>query len=97
MYLNPSSYVLYIKTICNNRDPNIVLFGFTGEIVNEEDINELLLKDRICGYATDVLQTEYVDEQSILESNHKVLITPHIAGTSIEAQEKAYQRVLEKI
>jgi phosphoglycerate dehydrogenase-like enzyme len=25
------------------------------------------------------------------------LITPHIAGTSIEAQEKAYQRVLEKI
>ncbi len=26
-----------------------------------------------------------------------LFITPHIAGTSIEAQEKAYQRVLEKI
>jgi|TARA_B110000263_G_C15253541_1_gene485319 D-3-phosphoglycerate dehydrogenase len=96
--LNPSSYEMINKNYMQQFRKDIYLVNTSrGEIVNEEDINELLLKDRICGYATDVLQTEYVDEQSILESNHKVLITPHIAGTSIEAQEKAYQRVLEKI
>ena len=31
------------------------------------------------------------------ENNPNVLITPHIAGVTIDAQEKAYRRVLEKI
>ena len=96
--LNPSTYQMINKKYMQQFRKSIYLVNTSrGELVNEEDINELLLKDRISGYATDVLQTEYVEEKSILESNHKVLITPHIAGTSIEAQEKAYNRVLEKI
>lgn len=96
--LNPSSYEMINKNYMQQFRKSIYLVNTSrGEIVNEKDINEFLLKDRIKGYATDVLQTEYVEEQSILESNHKVLITPHIAGTTIDAQEKAYNRVLEKI
>ena len=96
--LNPSSYEMINKKYMQQFRKDIYLVNTSrGEIVNEEDINELLLTGRISGYGTDVLQTEYVREKSILESNHKVLITPHIAGTSIEAQEKAYNRVLEKI
>jgi len=96
--LNPSSYEMINKKYMQQFRKDIYLVNTSrGEIVNEEDINELLLTGRISGYGTDVLQTEYVREKSILESNHKVLITPHIAGTSIEAQEKAYQRVLEKL
>ena len=96
--LNPSSYEMINKKYMQQFRKDIYLVNTSrGEIVNEEDINELLLTGRISGYGADVLQTEYVREKSILESNHKVLITPHIAGTSIEAQEKAYQRVLEKL
>ena len=96
--LNPTSYQMVNKKYIQQFRKSIYLVNTSrGEIVNEEDINKLLLSDRIRGYATDVLQTEYVQEKSILESNHKVLITPHIAGTTIDAQEKAYNRVLEKL
>ena len=96
--LNSTSYQMINEKFLNNFKKNIYIVNTSrGEIVNEEDINSSLLSGRLLGYATDVLQTEYVEEQSILESNHKVLITPHIAGTTIDAQEKAYNRVLEKI
>jgi D-3-phosphoglycerate dehydrogenase len=96
--LNPTSYQMINEEFLNKFKKNIFIVNTSrGEIVNEEDINEGLLNGRLLGYGTDVLQTEYVNEKSILESNHKVLITSHIAGVTLEAQEKAYQRVLEKI
>ena len=67
-----------------------------GEIVNEHDIKHLLSVGRIKGYATDVLQSEYTKEKSIFDGVENVIVTPHIAGTSPEAQEKTYKRVLEK-
>ena len=68
-----------------------------GEVVNEDDISDYLRIGKVKGYGTDVLQNEYSDEYSVLENNPNVLITPHIAGVTIDAQEKAYLRVLEKI
>jgi len=96
--LNPASYQMINEKFLNKFKKNIYIVNTSrGEIVNEEDINKGLLNGRLLGYGTDVLQTEYVTEKSVLESNHKVLITPHIAGVTLEAQEKAYKRVLEKI
>ena len=59
-------------------------------------IKHLLSVGRIKGYATDVLQSEYTKEKSIFDGVENVIVTPHIAGTSPEAQEKTYKRVLEK-
>jgi len=71
-----------------------------GELVNELDISSLIEENKIIGYATDVIQNEHNIESSILlllQKNNKILITPHIGGTALESQEKAYNRVIEKI
>ena len=70
-----------------------------GEIINELDILTLIDKDKIKGYATDVIQNEHSVENSILLStkNNKIIITPHVGGTALESQEKAYNRLIEKI
>jgi len=70
-----------------------------GELVNELDISTLIQEDKIKGYATDVIQNEHSIETSSLLStkNNKIIITPHIGGTALESQEKAYNRVIEKI
>ena len=70
-----------------------------GEVVNEEDIVSMIYDGRVLGYATDVIKEEHTSKATVLKiENHKrILITPHIGGTAIEAQEKAYKRVIEKI
>jgi len=52
----------------------------------------------VLGYATDVLQEEWSEKESILlqEKNDNILITPHIGGTSIYAQELAYSKTINK-
>ena len=70
-----------------------------GELVNELDISTLIHNDKIKGYATDVIQNEHRIESSslLLDKNNKIIITPHVGGTALESQEKAYSRVIEKI
>lgn len=70
-----------------------------GEVVNEEDVINLIYGGKVLGYATDVIKEEHTTIGTILKTTYdnRVLITPHIGGTAIEAQEKAYKRVIEKI
>ena len=96
--LNPTTYQMINKDFINQLNKSVYIVNTSrGEVVNENDINDYLRVGKVKGYATDVLQNEYNDEYSVLENNPNVLITPHIAGVTIDAQEKAYQRVLEKI
>jgi D-3-phosphoglycerate dehydrogenase len=95
--LNSTSYQMINEKFLNNFKKNIYIVNTSrGEIVNEEDINFSLLSGRLLGYATDVLQTEYNSKESIFKNNDKVIVTPHIAGVTIDAQERAYKRTLKK-
>jgi len=70
-----------------------------GEVVDEVDILKGLYEGKVIGYATDVIKEEHTSKATVLkvENSNKILITPHIGGTAIEAQEKAYKRVIEKV
>ena len=70
-----------------------------GEVVNEEDIVSMIYDGKVLGYATDVIKEEHTSKATILKTQYdnRILITPHIGGTAIEAQEKAYKRAIEKI
>jgi D-3-phosphoglycerate dehydrogenase len=95
--LNLTSYQMINEKFLNNFKKNIYIVNTSrGEIVNEEDINSSLLSGRLLGYATDVLQTEYNSKESIFKNNDKVIVTPHIAGVTLEAQERTYIRTLKK-
>ena len=97
MDYNPTTEYMIDNEFLSNFKKNIYLINTArGEIVNEQDIKHLLSVGRIKGYATDVLQTEYNEQKSVFYGVDYVITTPHIAGTSIEAQEKTYKRVLEK-
>jgi len=74
-----------------------------GEIVNEDDIIDALRSEDLQGYATDVIRDEFGDiknsklvDESITPQN-KIIITPHIAGMTKEAQEIAYHWAIDKL
>ena len=97
MDYNPTTEYMIDNEFLSHFNKSIYLINTArGEIVNEQDIKHLLSVGRIKGYATDVLQTEYNEQKSAFYGVDYVITTPHIAGTSIEAQEKTYKRVLEK-
>jgi lactate dehydrogenase-like 2-hydroxyacid dehydrogenase len=88
MDLNPTTENLIGNDFLSFFSKSIYLINTArGEIVNEHDIKHLLSVGRIKGYATDVLQSEYNGKQSTFEEVENVIVTPHIAGTSPEAQE----------
>ena len=70
-----------------------------GEVVNEEDIVNMIYDGKVLGYATDVIKEEHTSKATILKTQYdnRILSTPHIGGTAIEAQEKAYKRAIKKI
>ena len=70
-----------------------------GEVVDENSIMNGLWDKNILGYATDVIKEEHTSKVSILkvEKHKNLFITPHIGGTALEAQEKAYKHVITKI
>ena len=98
--LNPSSTEMINEEYISKFKKNIYIVNTArGEVVNENDLLKLIKTKKVLGYATDVIQNEYSDKQSvILNSNlNNVLITPHIGGTSIYAQELAYQKTINKV
>lgn len=70
-----------------------------GEVVNEEEVIKLIYDGKVLGYGTDVIKEEHTSKATVLKcyNDNRILITSHIGGTAIEAQEKAYKRVIEKI
>ena len=85
------------------KDGAFIINTARGELVDEKVIAEMIENQKIKGYATDVIQNEDLWQKDI--SNHplvklakqgyNVLLTPHIAGCTIDAM-KATELVLAK-
>ncbi|HHG74075.1 MAG TPA: D-2-hydroxyacid dehydrogenase [Persephonella sp.] len=71
-----------------------------GGIVNEKDLAIALDSDLIGGAGLDVLKKEPIDPDNPLlkiKNKEKLLITPHIAWTSIEARKRLVNEIVENI
>lgn len=72
-----------------------------GGIVNEDDVIESLESGMLLGYATDVVADELgsiENSRIISESNNlNIIVTPHIAGMTVEAQHIAYHAAADKL
>ncbi len=71
-----------------------------GGIVVEEDLAKALDENLIGGAGLDVLEKEPIDENNPLlkiKNKEKLLITPHIAWTSIEARQRLVNEIVENI
>jgi len=99
-YLTEETKSLISKGVLDNfKNGLIVVNTSRGEVVDEEYICDLILKDKIF-YSCDVLCNEQNIQklsQSLLFNLKKdnIVITPHVAGATIESQTKALEGILE--
>ena len=72
-----------------------------GGVVNEVELLDYIKTSKIAGYATDVLYGEpLIQNHSLIQyasKNNNVLITPHIAGNTLESIEKTENFVAKKL
>lgn len=67
-----------------------------GGIVDEEALYEAIKQGRLAGAALDVFSEEPAQDNILLKSD-KVVATPHLAGSAIEAEESASIDIAEQI
>jgi glycerate dehydrogenase len=71
-----------------------------GGILNEEALAEAIDKGWIAGAAIDVLVQEPIDKNNVLlkiQKKDRILITPHIAWTSIESRNLLIDKIISNI
>lgn len=68
-----------------------------GGIVDEEALAQYLNSDYIAGAALDVFEKEPLPEDSSLLTAKNIILTPHLGGSTIEAQEKVVKEIAQQI
>ncbi|WP_293448370.1 D-2-hydroxyacid dehydrogenase [Persephonella sp.] len=92
--------LITIKELGIMKKNAILLNLGRGGIVNEKDLAIALDSDLIGGAGLDVLEKEPIDPDNPLlkiKNKEKLLITPHIAWTSIEARKRLVNEIVENI
>ncbi len=92
------------KELLNKLNSNSILINTSrGAVVDEVYLGELLEQNKIKGYATDVLEDELnicIDENKLValsKQGYNVIITPHIAGATLESMAMTENFVVEKL
>ena len=102
-YLTPETTNLVNKKLLKGLKNNLIVVNTSrGEVVNESDIADLI-KNKSIFYSCDVLCNEQnISElrknSPLLQMNlayDNLIITPHVAGCTIESQEKALKTILK--
>jgi len=96
---NTENLITYDKLKLMKKHAILLNLG-RGKIVNEPDLVRALDEDLIGGAGLDVLEHEPINADNPLlkvKNKEKLLITPHIAWTSIEARKKLIREIAENI
>ena len=78
---------------------NVIIVNTSrGELINERDLILFLKRNPNAKFASDVISDEILKKKSNIlikkaKKNNQLLITPHIGGMTVEAQEIAYKGV----
>jgi len=89
--------MLNIKVFEKMKPTAFLINTSRGEIVVEKDLVKALQEGRLAGAALDVRETEPPPAESSLHLLENVILTPHTAGLTFEAQEKVVDAVAEDV
>lgn len=84
------------KAIAKMKDGVRIVNCARGELVSTGDLNEALSSGKVAGAALDVFETEPPGE-SPLFSHDNMIATPHIGGSTEEAQETVGIRIAQQV
>ena len=96
IHLDDKNFQLVNKKWFNKMKKNIKLINTSrGEIINEQDLLNFLDKNKKANYIADVISNEQNNKQhnklfNLAKKTDQIILTPHIGGMTIEAQELAY-------
>jgi D-3-phosphoglycerate dehydrogenase len=71
----------------------VLINAARGGLVDEAALIEALKAERLAGAALDVFQTEPLPADSPLRATDRMILTPHLAASTVEAQERVGQEI----
>ena len=89
--------MLNIKAFEKMKPTAFLINTSRGEIVVEKDLVKALQEGKLAGAALDVRETEPPPAESPLYALENVILTPHTAGLTYEAQEKVVDAIAEDV
>ncbi len=96
--LNGSTRNLFSLEVFRKMKPNAWLINTArGGVINEADLAHALDEGLVGGAVLDVLEEEPISKESPLLVRDNVMLTPHIAGLTEEAQVKTSVLVAEEV
>jgi D-3-phosphoglycerate dehydrogenase len=85
------------ETISKMKDGVCIINCARGGIVNEEDAVEAVDSGKVGGVAIDVYPKEPPSADSPIFSSDRIICTPHLGASTIEAQEKVAVQIADQI
>lgn len=85
------------KAITTMKKGSVIINTARGGVVDERALVDALRKGRLGGAALDVYENEPLPAGSHLEGAPNLLLTPHIAGVTIESNERVGTLIAERI
>ncbi|MDD2215798.1 MAG: C-terminal binding protein [Eubacteriales bacterium] len=79
------------------KKSSIIVNTSRGPLIKEEDLEYAIRNDLIAGAGLDVLENEPPSKKSVLLSCSNVIVTPHVAFYSEEAEAELRMRIAENI
>ncbi|TLU82546.1 MAG: phosphoglycerate dehydrogenase [Chlorobium sp.] len=96
--LNESTRNLIAKETFELMKEGVIIINCArGGIINEADLAEAIISGKVSAVALDVFETEPVNPDNALLKLDQVIATPHIAASTIEAQEKVAVQIAQQI
>ncbi|MFN3346146.1 MAG: phosphoglycerate dehydrogenase [Chloroherpetonaceae bacterium] len=85
------------KTITLMKDGVRIVNCARGGIINESDLAQALKSGKVAAAALDVFDVEPITPENPLLNCENAILTPHIAASTVEAQEKVAMQIAEQI
>ncbi len=92
-----TKYLINKDTIAKMKKGVYIINCARGGIVNEKDLYEAIQEGKVAGAALDVFEKEPPEENYPLLLDDRVICTPHLGASTLEAQENVAVAIAEQI
>jgi D-3-phosphoglycerate dehydrogenase len=92
-----TKYLINKDTIAKMKNGVYIINCARGGIVNEKDLYEAIQSGKVAGAALDVFEKEPPEEGYPLIADDRVICTPHLGASTVEAQENVAVAIAEQV